>query len=201
MAQKSPTQRYTRLSGEERRAMLIEAGLVCMARGGIQEFTVDRICAEAGVSRGLIIHHFGSMNALLTAVYTAIYESSTTLTRSLAQGETRLSALLDAFFAPEVFNRDAYAIWLTLWSQIAISAELRAEHRVQYARYVADVADAIGEVAQAAGRQIDGEALARTLICLVDGLGVQHCIEPASMPAGDAKALCRAALEPHLGEF
>lgn len=201
MSQKATSPKYIRLTGEERRARLIEAGLACMARGGIQEFTVDKICAEAGVSRGLIIHHFGSMNALLTAVYATMYDGSTKLTRDLTPGETRLAALLDAFFAPEVFNRDAFNIWLTLWGQISINPDLKEEHRVQYANYVRDVADAISEVAVASGRNVDADALARSLVCLIDGLGIQHCIEPTSMRADDAKSACRLFLLPHLGSF
>ncbi len=201
MEQKSQAPKFVRLTGEERRALLIEAGLACMARGGIQEFTVDKICAEAGVSRGLIIHHFGSMNALLTEVYAAMYDGSTKLSRELAPGETRLAALLDAFFAPEVFNREAFNIWLTLWGQISINPDLRDEHRVLYSDYVRDVAAAISEVAVANGRAVDADALARSLVCLVDGLGIQHCVEPASMSADDAKSACRSFLQPHLGNF
>ena len=67
-----PRARYVRLSSDDRRAALIEAALSCIAEGGIQGFTVDRICQKAAVSRGLITHHFGSMNALLTAVYSHI---------------------------------------------------------------------------------------------------------------------------------
>lgn len=201
MSTAKPAPKYTRLTGEERRAELIAAGLACMARGGIQEFTVDRICAEAGVSRGLITHHFGSMNGLLAAVYAAMYRAATEAGRPTVPGEPRLAALLDAFFAPETFNRDALTIWLTLWGQISINPELRLEHRAQYADYLADVADAIDEIAAERGRAVDARALAKTLICLVDGLGLQHCIDPATMPAKTAKAACRALLEPHLGGF
>ncbi|MGZ9811392.1 TetR/AcrR family transcriptional regulator [Pseudoroseicyclus sp. H15] len=193
--------KYSRLSGVERRAQLVAAGLACMARGGIQEFTVDRICEEAGVSRGLVIHHFGSMNALLAAVYASMYLGSTRLPDPPAPGQTRLSALLEAFFAPEIFNRDAYNIWLTLWGQISINPDLRAEHRVQYAAYLADVSGAIAEAAEGNGRPIEAEPLARVLICLIDGLGIQHCIEPESMSAETALEACRALLQPHLGAF
>ncbi len=62
-----------RLSAEDRRALLEDAARTCMARGGIREFTVDKIVAEAGVSRGLITHHYGSMDGLLVAVYSRMY--------------------------------------------------------------------------------------------------------------------------------
>ncbi|MCC0062539.1 MAG: TetR family transcriptional regulator C-terminal domain-containing protein [Defluviimonas sp.] len=196
-----PAARFTRMSAPERRAELVAAALACMARGGIQDFTVDRICAKAGVSRGLITHHFGSMNGLLAAVYGAMYSAATEAARAPAPGESRLSVLLDAFFAPAVFNRSALTVWLTLWGQIAVNAELRAAHRAHYARYLDDVALAINEVAAANGRVVDPEALARTTICLVDGLGIQHCVDPASMPARRAKAACRRLLVPQIGRF
>lgn len=193
--------RFTRLSSEERRAELVAAGLSCMAQGGIEGFTVDRICAEAGVSRGLITHHFGSMSGLLAAVYAEMYDGSTRPAREPAPGETRLSTFLDAFFTPEAFNREAFNIWLTLWGQISINDDLGAEHRVRYPAYVRDVAAAIDDIARLNSRIVDAVGLAKTLIALVDGLGIQHCIEPASMTADAARAACRALLEPHVGPF
>lgn len=187
------------MTGEERRAELVDAAIACMAHGGIQDFTVDKICVRAGVSRGLITHHFGTMNALLTEVYATMYERSTHFPQGPQPGQSRLAALLDAYFSPSVFNRDSFMLWLTLWGQITINPDLRDEHRAQYPGYVRDVASAIAEVAAGAGREVDAVDLARALICLVDGLGVQHCIEPNSMPPEAAKSLCRVFLEPHLG--
>ncbi len=63
--------RFRRYAADIRAAMLVEAGMVCLARGGITAFTVDNICAEAGASRGLIAHHFGGKDGLLAAVYAA----------------------------------------------------------------------------------------------------------------------------------
>lgn len=193
--------RFSRMTASERRAALVAAGLACMARGGIQEFTVDRICAEAGVSRGLITHHFGSMNGLLAAVYAAMYESSTPAdARDLPPGQW-LSALLSSLFDPAVFHRDTLTIWLTLWGQMPVNDALRAEHRRRYADYLAAVSDAIAATATANGRKVDATPLARALICLIDGLGIQHCIDPASMPPEAALRTCRDMLLPHLGRF
>ena len=96
-----------------------------------------------------------------------------------------------------VFNRDVLNIWLTLWGEIANNPVLQDEHRRQYGRYRDDVTNALLEAA--AGKAVDCDALARQLICLIDGLGLQHCIEPALMPPEEAKAACYALLAPHLG--
>ncbi len=199
---RSPSEpKFTRLNSEDRRAALIQAGLACMARGGIQEFTVDKICAEAGVSRGLIRHHFGSMNALLAAVYSSIYNDPARLSGARREGQSRISHLLESIFAPEVFNREVLTIWLTLWGQASLNPELSAGHRVEYSAYHNDVAKALEETARANGRTADVAALARGLICMIDGLGIQHCIDPDSMPAESAMAVCRAMLEPAVGPY
>lgn len=191
--------RYTRLQAADRRAALIEAALACIARGGIRHFTVDHICAEAGVSRGLITHHFGSMNALLAAVYSHIYAASTPILGDLPAGQPHILSLIDHFFAAPVFNREALNIWLTLWAEISNNPDLKAEHRSQYRAYHAMIATALAELAAARSRPLDAAALARTLICLVDGLGLQHCIDPETMPAETARQSCLDLVALHLG--
>ena len=193
--------KFTRLTSEQRRAELVQAGLACMARGGIQEFTVDKICAEVGVSRGLITHHFGSMNGLLAAVYGSMYESDTLHLEPLDEDEPRLVVLLNRLLSPEVFNRDSLKIWLALWGQIAVNSELAAEHKRQYGRYRDNVARAIAKYPARKKRKVDAEALAQSLICLIDGLSLQHCIDPTSLSLTDARSACMEFLKPHLGRL
>lgn len=188
--------RFTRMTSEDRRVQLMDVALAGLAKGGIQEFTVDRICQAAGVSRGLILHHFGSMGGLLAAVYARLYRE-TTPNLATMPAETRLTALIDGTFAPKAFNRDTLNAWVALWGQIANTPKLREEHRRQYAAYVEDVSAAIA--ALSAAQDIDAPALAKALICLIDGLCLQHCLDPEAMTAEAAKAACRDFLAAHLG--
>jgi TetR/AcrR family transcriptional repressor of bet genes len=199
MPETSAKTKYARLSSEDRRASMIEAGLVCMARGGIQGFTVDRICAEAGITRGLIAHHFGSINGLLAAVYAHVYRTDMPDPAAFSTPEARVLGLIEATFAPRVFNRDSLNIWVALWGQISVNEELGAEHRRQYAQYLQAVEGALAGLAAARGRPRPDEGVAKGLICLIDGLGLQHCLDPEVMPAEQARAICAAYLAPHLG--
>ncbi len=193
--------RYTRLDAAQRRAAVVEAALSCIARGGIQDFTVDKVCAEAGISRGLIGHHFGSMSALLAAAYGHMYDQVALTAVSASADQSRLGRVLALLFSPDLFNRDALNIWLTLWGQASVTPELRDEHRRQYAEYRRNMTEAIAEAATANGRHVDAAALALTLICLIDGLGVQHCVEPATMSGDLALQNCRDLLLPYVGPF
>jgi TetR/AcrR family transcriptional regulator, transcriptional repressor of bet genes len=190
--------RFTRLSSEDRRAQLMDVALAGLARGGIQEFTVDRICAAAGVSRGLILHHFGSMSGLLASVYARLYRDTTPNLTALP-ADARIEALIEGTFAPKAFNRETLNAWVALWGQIANTPALRDEHRRQYEAYLAQVSEAIAALAEARGKAIDAPPLAKSLICLIDGLCLQHCLDPDAMPPEAAKAACRAFLAPHLG--
>ena len=151
---------------------------------------------KAQASRGLIAHHFGSMSGLLTAVYAHIYAASTPNLAELPPGTSHILSLLDHFFSPPIFNRQALNVWLTLWAEISNSPDLRAEHRAQYTRYHAMIARALAKAAQT---PIAADTLATNLICLVDGLGLLHCIDPDSMPAATARQACLDLIAPHLG--
>ena len=170
-----------------------------MARGGIRAFTVDRVVAEAGVSRGLIAHHFGSMDGLLVAVYARMYREWIAVIEAPRPGLSRLEATIEALVSPELFSRDVLNIWLTLWGEIANNPVLRDEHRKLYGDYRAIIAAALCETAAANGRTIDADPVAAAFICLIDGFGVQRCVEPALLSEADARAACWAYLAPHVG--
>ncbi len=64
--------RFSRLEPEQRKALLIEATLACLKRHGFQGASVRKICAEAGVSVGLINHHYDGKDALVAEAYLAV---------------------------------------------------------------------------------------------------------------------------------
>ncbi|MEO5615242.1 MAG: TetR/AcrR family transcriptional regulator [Cypionkella sp.] len=195
----STAPKYSRMTSEQRSASLVQAGLACLARGGILEFTIDNICNEAGVSRGLITHHFKSKDGLLVAVYRAMYERLHTGLEAPNPKKSRLLAILDTMFAPEFFSREELNIWLALWSEIVNNPALKREHRRQYTRYRRDLEMALAEVATARGLTVDVKSLAQMLIALVDGLGLERCIEPKLLSPKAAKQICISTLELALG--
>lgn len=55
-----PRGRRARLSPDERRAQLVALGVAALAEHPLEELNVEALCAQAGVSRGLLFHYFGS---------------------------------------------------------------------------------------------------------------------------------------------
>jgi len=198
--QPQPGPRFRRYSSAERRAMLIDAGLECLKRGGIREFTIDNICAASGASRGLVTHHFGSKDGLLAAVYAAMYDRTLAgMEPAEAGSRVGLRAVIRALVSREMLGREGLNAWLALWGEVANNEHLRAEHRRHYAAYRATLAAAIAEDAAAKGRLVDAGQLAVTLISLIDGLWLERCIDADAMSEAAAEAACLTLLEGFLG--
>jgi TetR/AcrR family transcriptional regulator, transcriptional repressor of bet genes len=189
--------RFRRYTVEARSAMLIEAGLACLARGGIQAFTVDNICREAKASRGLIAHHFGSKDGLLAEVYIAAYRNFMAIL--MPDEKTDLKSLIDAAFSADLYRRDPLNIWLALWGEVAVNPALRAEHRAQYAGLLSRLEDAIARHAADRRLSVDAAELALPVMALIDGLWLEAQIDPERLSPTRARAAAVALLSHALG--
>jgi AcrR family transcriptional regulator len=189
--------RFRRYTVEARSAMLVEAGLACLARGGIQAFTVDNICREAKASRGLIAHHFGSKDGLLAEVYVAAYRNF--LAVLMPDEATDLKGLIDAAFSADLYRRDPLNIWLALWGEVAVNPTLRAAHRAQYTALLARLEIAIAQHASDRGLTVDAAGLAPSVMALIDGLWLEAQIDPERLSPARARSAAVALLSPALG--
>jgi AcrR family transcriptional regulator len=92
------------------RARIRDAGIACIARHGFAGTTIRQVATEAGVSPGLVLHHFGSKEGLRTAcddhVWTTFHEALRDST-----GGTTMSQLLDQWARrPTLIRLSAYLV-------------------------------------------------------------------------------------------
>jgi TetR/AcrR family transcriptional regulator, transcriptional repressor of bet genes len=205
VASRNLQKRFSRENPETRRRLLIEAAERCLAANGIQGFTIDRICREAGVSRGLINHYFAGKEALLAAVYRSSLYGAIMDRMAAAGGAAtpteRLAALIDAAFLPDSFKRANLLVWLALWGAVATNPKLQKVHRSLYRTYRARLAEEIAAVAAERRTALDAAALARNVIALIDGLWLEWCLDPQALTPADARDACLDLLEGKLGEL
>ena len=69
MSARAPKPRYERQVASDRQEALIEAAIDSLKRHGHEGLSVRRIAAEAGVSIGLINHHFPNKDTLIAESY------------------------------------------------------------------------------------------------------------------------------------
>ena len=68
--------RFSRMDPEVRKANLVQATLTCLKRDGFQGASIRKISAEAGVSVGLISHHYSGKDELVVVTFAQDYQSN-----------------------------------------------------------------------------------------------------------------------------
>lgn len=189
--------RFRRAPTDERRGLLIDATLRCLAAEGHAGISVRRIAREAGVSVGLVNHHFGSIDALIADAYRTL---SLDITHSLheevarhAAPASRLEAFLAASFSPRVLDRDLLSVWVVFWGLIRHSPAVHDAHEEGYSTYRALVEQLLCDLAQAEGFALPDPALAAiALSAVLDGLWLEWCLNPATFSPQNGLAICRS---------
>lgn len=193
---------------ENRRRELIEAAIHVIARHGRAGCTVGRVTREAQLSQGLMNFHFKSMDLLLAAAFDHLAEEFDRIWRArvVQAGTTpweRLSAMIEAYFAPEVFSSEKLAVWFSFW----VDADLRDEFRTAAVkierRYHREIEPEVARLlAASAIPEIDREAARITgmLTAMVDGYWLQALLYPKTFRPKGAIGACldflRLATEP-----
>ena len=180
---------YRRKSAADRRQELIQAGIQCLGRGGMVGFTIDEICRQAQVSRGLINHHFRGKQDLLLAIYTEMTEHLV-LDSGAQSARELLASVIDTNFDEASFNKSNLRAWLSIWGQVPTQAQLSALHYERYRNYQQDIEQALRDLVAQDDLDIDTDSLARQLIALIDGLWLEYCLHSENLSLQTARDDC-----------
>lgn len=155
-----------------------------------------RISAEAGVSMGLITHHFRSIDALLAAAYKSLAQRLLSESRApalaiSAEPLRSLHAFFSASFSPDALDPAIFRTWLVFWSLVPHSAELRAVRDLTSGETRATLATLLMRLRRAPGvSAFKVGPAAIGLSALMDGLWVELSLTPSDFESGQAIALC-----------
>jgi len=199
--------RFERQLPAQRRAALIAATIECLKRYGHDGLSIRTISAQAGVSVGLINHHFPNKDELVAAAYRHFNrELVEGLQAAVARADktpaARLRAFLTASFSPPNLDADVLAVWVVFWGMYRHSRLIQRVQRETYADYVRLVHNMLADLpGGAAGtrarraRRLDLRLAAIGLTALIDGLWLEWCLEPGRFRPREAVALCEGWVE------
>ncbi len=91
------------LKSAETKKRLIEGAIRCIVKFGYSKTTTPRVAAESGLSRGAMLHHFETGDALMRAVIAELHEK-------------RLRAIRRT---GDIVGHDVHAIVRTYWDQLS----------------------------------------------------------------------------------
>ena len=196
-----PARPFTRTPADTRRLSLIEATTRVLARSGAAAASVRAIAAEAGVSPGLVTHHFGSVDALIAATYAHVDAAvAAALDGAVASaGEdphVRLSAYVAASFAPPIGTRDLLATWIAFWSLVIARPDIAALHDTAYARFRRTLETLLADCGLPPAEH---RPAAIAITALVDGLWLELCLSPGVLTPAEAGRIAEAQIGRMLG--
>ena len=187
---------FSRQDLDVRRRALIAATLESLAAGGLAAVSVRDVAARAGVSIGLVRHHFGSFGALLVEAYRhTTHEIDARLAAAVAAAgpspRLRMEAFLQASFAADIVDRDLLSAWLGFWGLVRNDANAAALHAESYGAYRARIEGLLADLAAEAGRRADIAQGAIALSAMLDGLWLELCLDPGAFSPEAAVGMTR----------
>lgn len=168
----------------QRRQDLIEATIAVIAAHGYAGTTVSRVAEQAQVSAGLMNFHFASKDLLFAAVFDHLSDEYDALWKKQladagSQPIDRLTAMIEAYFHPQIFTAEKLAVWFTFWADANLRDHYRAAATRVEERYSKEI---VGELrrflSDRDGPARRARAIAAPLIGMIDGYWLQAIIYP-----------------------
>ncbi len=105
-----------------RRSELSRAAFEAVVRYGLRGTTLERVGEIAGVSKGVVLHHFKDKSSLLEAVFrrsnAMMSDSLVELNRHTQTHYERLWAIVYANFVETIFNQQVCQAWVSLSAEV-----------------------------------------------------------------------------------
>jgi AcrR family transcriptional regulator len=191
----------------ESRERLIKAAIRLLATRGYARTSLVEIGREAGLSRGLVSHHFGSKEACMRAVVEQIRKDVGRRAAKLGVGGAdAVDRLLDVYFdGVRRHEPNARAMYVILIEGLTATPGLRpavAETNEISRSFIAGLISEIAELPhEDAGPSTEIESIAVVIEAILRGVALQWLADPDNVDmdaaAATAKAMIHAAVSAH----
>lgn len=170
-----------RLGYGEGREALLDAAVRVVARRGLRHLTYRAVAEEAGVTHGLVVHHFGSRDTLIAE--SLAHAIRTSLSSSLLESGTgRPDDYAGGLTATVEDDADNHAFQYELLLEARRRPELGAQVRELYAEYFAASRRELGRILP----QGATPAFNRLVFAALDGLVLHQLTGIASREETEA---------------
>lgn len=169
-----------------RRAELSKAAFEVVAQFGLRGTTLEKVGDIAGVSKGVVLHHFKDKSSLLEAVFrrsnSLLSEAVKELYRYAHNPHERLWAIIFANFYDTIFNHKVCQAWLALAAEVPHNKQCQ---RIQTACHARIHTNLKHELRVLCGGN-DAEKIAKHLGVVIDGIWVRAGLQCEPMPSQQA---------------
>ncbi|WP_413798099.1 TetR/AcrR family transcriptional regulator [Streptomyces iranensis] len=174
----------TRRTQQERRAQaeaaLLNAAAELVVEHGVRSLTLARVGEQAGYSRGIVTHHFGSKQTLVERLARATQTGFVPGLADLPPGLDRLLRLVDGYVGASGGAGTMNRAFLLLWAEAATASELAPIFRERDEAFRSDLrTDVAAGIADGDVRpDIVPDDVAIAVLGQLRGIGLQHLLDP-----------------------
>ena len=174
--------KFSRCEPDERRSLLIRSAIVCLEAEGHAGLSVRKITKEANLSQGMITHHFGSIDNLISCAYDFLANDLLrTATEQIKLSNNSPAEKLDFFFeqnfAVESMNPSLLKAWLVFWSLIPHSPHMAEAYKRHNQVIESLLCQLLIEINEEEGLGIEDMTIpSQSLMALLDGIWVRESL-------------------------
>lgn len=156
------------------------AAVRVIAEFGVVDFTFNKVAIEASVSAALVVHYFGSKEALLEAAFRSVVRQlniQATVRLSHAAGpRARIEALVDTHLGHNGYTEETARVWLSFWGQALHVPQLARVQRAHQKRMLSNLKFDLRQLVD----KRDVSPMADTIAAMIDGVWLRAAMNGGS---------------------
>ena len=160
-----------------RQTELSQAAFEILVEYGLRGTTLDRVASRAGVSKGVVLHHFRDKDALFEKVMrranTLLRDGVIELLRHAESPFERLSAVIVGNFAEPIFRQPICHAWISLCADVPYNTQSQRIQTVIQARMHSNLVHALRPISSPE----TVESVARQISTTIDGVWLRASLQ------------------------
>lgn len=177
--------RLTRIS-DIRRAELRRAAFDVLQREGMAGSTLEKVAAQAGASKGIVLHYFANKQELfehaMREANARLKEAVVTRLNRAKTPRGRLDAIIDGNFDENFFQPSICHAWLSLCAEVPREPQLARIQKVIHARMRSNLLSALTHLVP----KEEAETVALGITTLIDGLWLRSGLQSGGLTREEA---------------
>ena len=194
-AEPSVAARQKRLSHDERRRLIIETTLACLARNGADGTSLRSVCRDMGVAPSLVTHFFAGWHDLLLAAYELLLERfmaqlTPLMTQAFPSARARMEELIRRYLRTDWLGENTIGANIALWQLSRSVVDLQPAFSRSLQQRTDLLREALAALAVEQGARIDVDDMTACFILMLDGVWLELSLNPANFTDERASRIC-----------
>ena len=189
------------------RQRLIDATLRSLAQYGYHQSSVRKIAENAGLTAGLVKHHFEGKDAMMVESYRQFKRGWLEVYLAAAEEAgpdpvKRLSAFVRSILHFKAADTDHTKIWANFVELVTTNREASAAQAENYERFLEEITNCLFRIYAGRGESLNEETaqkLALGINSVIDGVWLECSLNPSRMTPAEAAAIALDMIGARIG--